>query len=328
MNLAPAQLQSLLAAPAAVAWQDIRSHLAAIWAAPCAPAQALAEARSRDESLASLELALSHSVWPLWNDFSAAVPRAAVRLAESWQANPGGCAILILDALSLRELPVLLHGAQESGLTLHRTEVLASELPPETTTFARALGFPARSALENNGGNSPLFPGAFTVTNGLPWQDAAAGLPPAPGILYWHHWMDDALHQCSSTDGGFDAFFKKACQQLASDSFWSFVRKLATGRRVIITSDHGYARTSGFHNAGTEEKDDLRDKFAAQRFRAGEIMTREWLPPLTLTLPTAAGPVTFVTGRRKWLVPGGFPLLTHGGLTLMDVFVPWVELSL
>ena len=328
MNLTPDQLHSLLAAPAPAAWEDIRSHLVSVWADPYAPLHALAEARARDESLARLELALSHSVWPLWNDFSSSVPRVSTRLAESWKTHAGGCAVLILDALSLREMPVLLQGAKDAGFTIHLTDVVASELPPETTTVAKALGFSSRAALENNGGKSPLFPGAFTATNGLPWEDAAANISHSPGILYWHQWMDEDVHLCTAVNGGFDAFFKKACQGLTAESFWAFIRKLATGRRVIITSDHGYARTSGFHNAGPDEKDDLREQFAAQRFRSGEIKTREWLPPLALTLPTATGPITFVTGRRKWAVPGGFPMLTHGGLTLMDVFVPWLELSL
>lgn len=328
MNLAPDQLHSLLAAPAQVAWDGIRSHLASIWSAPCAATHALAEARSRHESLAQLELALSHSVWPLWHDFTAAVPRASVRLAQFWQANPTGRAVLILDALSLRELPVLIHGAQDAGFTIQGSDVLASEVPPDTTPFAKALGFPSRSALENNGGNSTSFPGAFTATNGLPWEDAAAMLPPAPGILYWHQWKDGELHLCTSTNGGFDAYYKDCCQQLSSTAFWEFVRKLAKGRQVVITSDHGYANTGGFPNVGPDEKEDLRDKFSAQRFRAGEIKTREWLPPLTLTLATNSGPVTLVTGRRKWPVSSGFPLLSHGGLTLMDVFVPWLELSI
>jgi hypothetical protein len=328
VSLSTDQLQSLLAAPSGEAWLGIQSRLSAVWTAPCAASAASAEARSREDSLALLDLALSHSVWPLWEDFSKSVPRAAVQLAEFWQAHSGGRAVLILDALSLRELPVLLHGAQDAGFNIHRAEAVASELPAETTTFAKALGFPSRSALENNGGNSPHFPGAFTATNGLPWADAASSVPPMPAIIYWHHWADDALHQCSTADGGFEPFFKKNCQQLTSAAFWDFVRKLATGRRVVITSDHGYAHTGTFPNVGPDEKEDLREKFAAQRFRPGAIKTREWLPPLTLVLPTPSGPVTFVTGRRKWQVPGGFPILSHGGLTLMDAFIPWLELSL
>ena len=37
---------------------------------------------------------------------------------------------------------------------------------------------------------------------------------------------------------------KDAAQQLSSDDFWAFVERLATGRRLVITSDHGYAATS------------------------------------------------------------------------------------
>ncbi len=103
-------------------------------------------------------------------------------------------------------------------------------------------------------------------------------------------------------------------KQLTGDAFWSFVKKLATGRRLVITSDHGYAVSGGFPNVSTDQKDYLREKFSAQRFRADAVDTREWLPPLTATLATASGPVTFVTGRQKWQVPGGFPSLSHGGL--------------
>ena len=53
---------------------------------------------------------------------------------------------------------------------------------------------------------------------------------------------------------------------------------------------------------------------------------KDWLPPLALTLNEGGTPFTAVLGRRKWQVPGGFPTLSHGGLTLMEAFVPWVEI--
>jgi hypothetical protein len=87
------------------------------------------------------------------------------------------------------------------------------------------------------------------------------------------------------------------------------------------------AHTGVFPNVPGDQKDYLKEKFAAQRFRTGSIDTRAWLPPLTALVDTAVGPVTFVTGRKKWQVPGGFPALSHGGLTLMETFVPFMELS-
>ena len=59
-----------------------------------------------------------------------------------WWAEPFSAkAVLILDGLSLRELPWLLQGAQERGFTTHEVAACASELPGETDEFARALGF-------------------------------------------------------------------------------------------------------------------------------------------------------------------------------------------
>lgn len=36
---------------------------------------------------------------------------------------------------------------------------------------------------------------------------------------------------------------RDAAEQLTSDDFWTFAERLATGRRLVITSDHGYAAT-------------------------------------------------------------------------------------
>lgn len=320
-------LDTLLSAPPIEAWQAIRTHLTDVWSAPFGAGKELAETRHRDQELAHLDLLLSHSLWPLWESFAATVPRASTALQERWAAHSGGLAILILDGLSLREWPTLVHEAAARGFTLHSSQVLASELPAETTTFARALGFPSRSSMDNNGTASLQFPGAVTLTHNLPWQDAAAAVPPAPRLICWHHWPDDRMHALDGPDGGLDKFQGEILHTFRSEAFWNFLSKLAHGRRLLITSDHGYAHTGGFPNVPGDQKDYLKEKFAGQRFRAGKVDNRAWLPPLTAVLPTATGPVTFVTGRRKWQVPGGFPSLSHGGLTLMETLVPFFELS-
>lgn len=328
MSLAPDSLQSLLTASAEEAWTSIREQMVSVWQPDYDAGMELSQARQREDNLASLDLLLSHAIWPLWHSFSASVPRAAQALADFWAAHPGGRAVLMLDSLSLRELPLLTAAARARNLTIHRVSTFGCELPPVTNTFANALGFSSRSALDNNGASSSAFPGAHTLSHALPWEDAAVGVPPTPGVLCWHHWPDDRLHHLDGSDGGLDKLFPEMVKQLTGDAFWSFVKKLATGRRLVITSDHGYAVSGGFPNVSTDQKDYLREKFSAQRFRADAVDTREWLPPLTATLATASGPVTFVTGRQKWQVPGGFPSLSHGGLTLMETFVPWVEISL
>ena len=45
------------------------------------------------------------------------------------------------------------------------------------------------------------------------------------------------------------------------------------------------------------------------------------IPPVVLT----ANGYHMVTGQVKWRIQSGFPPRCHGGLTLLEVAVPWVE---
>ena len=61
---------------------------------------------------------LSASGWDLWNSFGDSVERTSDRLARWWVEPFSAKAVLILDGLSLRELPWLLQGAKERGFTI------------------------------------------------------------------------------------------------------------------------------------------------------------------------------------------------------------------
>ena len=320
-------LEPILSADSFAAWSAIRDQLTALWAAPYLSPQPLAEVKRREAATGLLDLLLSHSAWDLWGDFAKCVPQAADEAAEFWSTHSQGKAVLILDCLSLRELPILLAEAESHGFGTPLWSLTGAPLPPDTNTFARALGFVSRGALDNNGAASPRFPGAHTLSHKLPWLDAAHLVPPEPALIVWHHWPDDLIHQRDGADGGLDRAFPEIAQQLRSDEFWMFARKLATGRHLVLTSDHGYANSGGFHNVEPDQKDDLKGHFSAQRFRAGRIGEKEWLPPLAQTLTGPQGEFTAVLGRRKWQVPGGFPTLSHGGLTLLETFVPWLVLN-
>jgi hypothetical protein len=53
------------------------------------------------------------------------------------------------------------------------------------------------------------------------------------------------LHDGSGAGQGLEPLTKDVAEQLSSDDFWAFVERLATGRRLVITSDHGYAAANG-----------------------------------------------------------------------------------
>ncbi|MDP3049738.1 MAG: hypothetical protein Q8N20_00085, partial [Eubacteriales bacterium] len=57
---------------------------------------------------------LAEAAWELWEAFPEYAVRASATLKE-WTIQGSARAVLILDALSLRELPILLAGAEARG---------------------------------------------------------------------------------------------------------------------------------------------------------------------------------------------------------------------
>lgn len=302
----------------AEAWQAIFAELLSISRTVSSPV-ALHEQTVIPDRL------LSESAWELWH----AYPQHAVRTAQKltdWcgSASSDGKAVLILDALSLRELPLLLGGAQNRDILFHSVEVTGAECPSTTDQFAKALGIPSRSSLSND--NKPksfsLFSGnSFTDVISMPFEDCS--VPPSPNLFIWHSWLDDLIHLQKKLP---DQIASIANTVLRSDGFWSYVNKLRKGRKLLITSDHGYAVSKLFSSQVTDSEaiDTLRDTFGASRYKAASgDWAKRFMPPLVMTLNQQH----VVMGQWKWKVQGGFPHVCHGGMSLLEVVVPFVELA-
>lgn len=328
MPLNPPILSAVTGLPPAEAWACIAAHLRGEFFAPVPGSGAEGEVVRRDRGLTELDNVLSGSAWDLWASFESTVPKASRGIVEFWEGNTGGKAVLILDGLSLREAPWLLEQAQGRGYKLHRSEVRGSELPPETTPFAKSLGFSQRSALENDGaGAAHKLTGAFTACCNLPWKDCVEMVGSQESVAFWHHWPDERLHDLSGPGLGLRKLAKEAHAALTSDDFWSFVGRLATGRRLLVTSDHGYAACGEFSDLVGDQASYMKGVFKSGRSAEATGTDAAWVPPIDLALTTAHGPHQFVLGRRKWKSAAGYPTLQHGGLSLLEVFVPFLELS-
>lgn len=316
--------------PAAEAWPKIFSALWLLFAEPIRKDLADAKTVERDRGIKPLDDVLAGSAWDLWREFETAAPKTSVALIKFWQRHTTSKAVLILDALSLREVPWILEGAKRRGYTIHSSRATGSELPGDTTPFAKALGFGQRTKLQNNNGSSDAFPGAFTESTGLPWQDCASLIKADPNIIFWHHWPDDRMHHLADQGNGYALLAKEAAEVLTGDDFWNFVDKLATGRRLVITADHGYSNPALFPDIHpADQRDYLKSQFKSGRncqikdSSAGQ----HWVPPLSQDLITDHGHWNIVLGRKKWRSQGGYPSLAHGGLSLLEVAVPFIELS-
>lgn len=329
MPIAPDLLSTVTSGSSKDAWQAIRANLWERFSAPIAPAAADAEVVRRDKDLNELDNVVSGSAWELWKEFESSIPKCSQSLVQFWNSHPEGRAILLLDGLSLREIPWLLTEADRRGYKIHESSSRGSELPAETTPFAKSLGFSQRSALDNNSaGGAHKLSGATTATCDLNWLDCTNLVGSQTSYVFWHHWPDARMHDLSGPGASLHKLAKEAFQNLTSDDFWSFIERLTTGRRLVITSDHGYAACGHFHDIVDKDQSTyMKNVFKSGRSAPASEAEGAWVPPIDLQLTTSSGQYRYVLGRRKWKSNAGYPTLQHGGLSLLEVFVPYIELS-
>jgi hypothetical protein len=279
---------------------------------------------------------LAESAWDLWQAFPSEAPKVIDGLRSFWAAPAAsaGTAVLILDALSLRELPLIVTAAQKRSIQLAGVSVRGSQVPSESDQFASAMGLPSRSKLFNNQPpKSFIFSGADVHTDVLedPFQDCVARVPGKPRLFIWHKWPDEpVIHLNAERADGEAVVAAEAKRTLASDGFWAFVNSLRQGRRLLITGDHGYA-TAGSFSSEVKDEESIRlfaGMFGARR-AIREDSSQPWpqrqLPPPVLRFSDNKGTWLVVLGQRKWKVRGGFPTLCHRGLSLLEAAIPMVE---
>lgn len=320
-------LDRLLTEPAQTAWPLIFEEL---WNRLSVPivGDAASELVRRDKLIEGLDLVLSSSAWDLWRDFEAAAPSNAKAIEDYWNQAQGGKAVLVLDALSLREVPWILAGAESRGYKIKQARACASALPSDTTSFAKLLGLPQRSALTAGAVNSLKLAGAATALFDQPWQECADTLPNSSSLFVWHEWPDSLLHDYAAPGKGLSHLAPAVSAALCGDEFWSFIDRLTTGRTLVITSDHGYAASGQFGDVHDPvQKDYLASIYGAERFASSQDQAGSaWAPPLDIAMTTARGAYRFVLGRRSWNVAGGRKNLAHGGISLLEVASPFIEI--
>jgi len=280
---------------------------------------------------------LAESAWDLWQSFPTAAPKVVDTVRDFWAAPSAsaGTAILILDGLSLRELPMIVAAARKRGVAPASISVRGCEVPSETESFAAALGLSSRSKLFNNQPpQSFIFSGQDVHTDVLdaPFADCVARVPAKARIFIWHKWPDEPLiHLHADHPNGSAVVAAEVKRALASDDFWALVNCLRQGRRLLIAGDHGYATASEFSNEARDKESIqlLAGTFGAQRAvreDSSQPWPRQHLPPPVLRFTDTGGTWLIVLGQRKWKVRGGFPTLCHRGLSLLGAVVPVIEL--
>lgn len=315
--------------PVREAWAQIFKRLGEVALATPSPAALHRETITPDRLIAE-------TAWDLWQEFPTAAPKVVDGVRDFWAraSASAGTAVLILDALSLRELPLIVAAARKRDIQPTGISVCGSQVPSDTNQFAAALGLPSRSKLFNNQPpQSFIFGGPDVYTDVLedPFADCVSRVQAKARLFIWHKWPDEPLiHLNADRSDGDTVVAGEVKRTLASDGFWAFVNALRQGRRLLITGDHGYATASEFSSEIKDEQAvrQFAGTFGAQRSIREDPAApwpRRQLPPPVLRFTDAGGTWLVVLGQRKWKVRGGFPALCHAGLSLLEAAVPMIE---
>ncbi|MDU2146555.1 MAG: hypothetical protein E7E58_01065 [Paeniclostridium sordellii] len=285
------------------------------------------EASLRDSLTNDIESLLATSCSDLWDEFDRCISKTSDEVKSFWSNSSDGKAVLILDGLSMRELPFILQGLESRNYTIDKACITGAELPSHTNSFAKAIGISSRSSLTNNEkSKKSIFNNAYTDCIGLSWDESKEIISSQPNLFIWHEYPDKKVHELDSYGCTIQNLSKNMYSVFSDEKFWEFIKKISTGRDVIITSDHGYAHTGMFMDVTDNDvKDYLKKQYKSARYRKTQNNEQVWVPAIEKSINSNHGDYTFVLNKIKWKVPGGYPTLSHGGLSLLEVMVPFIQ---
>lgn len=328
MSLSLEKVRLLTSKPSSLAWVEIIRQVVDICSQALDYDKVVGEIGQRDRDIGTIDDFLATSAWDLWESFSDDVPRNAVFLSNWWNQTSELKAILILDGLSLRELPWLIDGASQHNLKIKNVSAYGAECPSETTAFAKAIGFSSRSMLTNNGGRgNKIFANVRTESTNHDWKTSKKYIDQGSNWVFWHHWPDTELHEEAKAGQGLSSLTRKVKAELTSDSFWNFVKALQRERALLITSDHGYAVTTFFSELTGKDEKIARNLLKSKRFAEISSEAEVAIPSVVTRKKNSDREYLIATGRRKWKSPGGYPVLVHGGLSLFEMLCPLIEIE-
>jgi len=282
--------------------------------------------RSGEEVVCRLEELIATGAQEIWDELQAESSGAPT--VKSWLGldAPMPLAIpraaVVFDGLSLRELPLLLKMAEDSGFRVKCARVVATSLPTETRQFVdqRVIGtdigpsqLPGRTELAEK--NVEAFY--------LDQPTARHRFTPDRSVLLWSTYPDRLFSDDNARN---EALFTNFHRNYVPTIWKNTLQDLPRGMPIVVTSDHGYI----FFGASLEATRDSDAPSILGQARWKEFSADEALPSWhqdLQILPQAR--IAMLRGRLRARPQGtsSRKLYQHGGFSLMEVLVPWIELE-
>ncbi|HPF98772.1 MAG TPA: hypothetical protein PLE77_01805 [Kiritimatiellia bacterium] len=274
-----------------------------------------------EQAVHAFEELLASSAGQFYDELAASSVQAPGLLEDL----AAGSAVVVFDGASLREIPLLLGKAQESGFRVLEATVGMAALPSTTTAFvsARLIGkeiapktLPQRKELKEKGVRAYYMDDAISTHQVNPVNGET--------ILIWSAFPDITYQD---SDARFARHF--ADMQKLYDTAWrNTVMQIPRGRRIVITSDHGYIFFgAGFDSTRPNDVCALLDQDRFKVFGDDEKMPNRANEPGLQVFDERR--LAMLRGRIKNRPkgPSANKVYRHGGLSLMEMLTPWIVLE-
>ncbi len=282
--------------------------------------------RGGEEAVYGLEELIATGAQEIWGEL-AAESRSGPAI-KTWLGLdaplplPQPRAAVVFDGLSLREFPLMLKLAEDSGFRVKSAGAVATCLPTETMDFVeqRVLGprlgpsqLPGRTELAEH--NVEAFYLEHPTSRYSPTEGRS--------VLLWSTYPDRLFSDdAARTEALFANFHRNYIPTIWKNS----VQTIPRGLPIVVTSDHGYIFLgASFETTRASEAPSLLGQSRFKEFAPDEPFP-QWNPDLQL-FPERR--VALLRGRMRTRPSGASSrkLYQHGGFSLMEVLVPWIELE-
>jgi len=234
-------------------------------------------------------------------------------------------ALIVFDGLSIREIPMILNLADKSGFNISLTGTSQAAIPSETMDFIERelpCGHIAPSQLQTR--RELREKGIAAIYSRDITQPLSGEYEESP-LLVWSSFPDVTYKDSGARfEGHFDNI-----HTMFETAWVNIVQSIKGKKRIIITSDHGYI----FFGTGMDfprtpsALRELNTYFGNNRnISLGENPK----PPESDDIWTdTSHNVALVKGRVRTRSTGeaASRLYRHGGLSLMEMITPWIELE-
>lgn len=271
------------------------------------------------------------------NNFEMLISSTADRIYGELLAGPGpernilslladkGTAVVVIDGLSLREVPTFVKLAETSGFKIEAKDCSLAAIPSETMDFidrefqCGRIGpsqLPGRRELTDKGITAIY---TTTPTQSLGHYDDATSL------LIWSSFPDNTYNDAGAR---FESHFEHIHVQF--ETLWmNTVQQAKNKNRIVITSDHGYVffgTAMDFPRSPSETRI-LNECFGNNRYV--RLSEKPDHPKTDDIIVDTGKQVAMIKGRIRARSTGeaATKLYRHGGLSLMEMLTPWMVLE-